>query len=112
MEVAQRVTPFRAKVYEAAAKIPAGRVSTYALVAESISCKCARAVAQALRHNPFAPQVPCHRVIASDGSLKGFGGSSSPEALGRKRALLLQEGVPFDEKGVIIDRNQIVKPLK
>lgn len=112
MEIASHpsVTPFRARVYEATCRIPAGRVSTYALLGQSIGCTCARAVAQALRHNPFAPEVPCHRVIASDGSLRGFGGSSSPEALGRKRRLLESEGVPFNDNGIIQDRSQIISP--
>lgn len=112
MEIASHpaVTPFRARVYDATCRIPAGHVSTYALVGQSIGCTCARAVAQALRHNPFAPEVPCHRVIASDGSLRGFGGSTTPEALGRKRGLLEGEGVSFDDQGVIIDRSQIISP--
>lgn len=104
------VTPFRARVYDATRLIPKGKVSTYALVANAIGCKCARAVAQALRHNPFAPEVPCHRVVSSEGALTGFGGSSAPDALGRKRDMLKAEGVLFNDKGVLIDKTLIVSP--
>lgn len=103
-----RVTPFRARVYEATRRIPMGKVSTYLLVSKAIGCSCPRAVAQALRHNPFAPEVPCHRVISTAGALTGFGGSRDADALGRKRAMLKEEGVVFDDWGIIVDRNLIV----
>jgi len=70
-------------------------VTTYQSLARAIGCGSARAVGQALRRNPFAPQVPCHRVIASDLTLGGFNGSSSPETLAKKVALLASEGVEF-----------------
>jgi methylated-DNA-[protein]-cysteine S-methyltransferase len=89
------VSPFAWKVYDAVAEIPAGRVSTYLLVAKRIGCKSARAVGQALRVNPFAPTVPCHRVIASDLSLGGFQGHRAGAALKRKSELLAAEGVRF-----------------
>lgn len=55
--------------------IPKGRVSTYGDLAKALSPpSCARAVGQAMRRNPFAPRVPCHRVIASDLRLGGFSG--------------------------------------
>ena len=51
------ITPFREKVYEYVKTIPKGKVSTYGDVAKSVN-SCARAVGQAMRHNPFAPEVP------------------------------------------------------
>jgi methylated-DNA-[protein]-cysteine S-methyltransferase len=62
---------------------------------------CARAVGNAMRNNPFAPGVPCHRVLAGDGSLGGFGGHWGEEGkfAGEKRRLLREEGVRFDGKG-------------
>ena len=54
-------------------KIPKGKVKTYKEVAIGIKMpKSARAVANACGKNPYAPRVPCHRVIRSDGSLGGF----------------------------------------
>jgi O-6-methylguanine DNA methyltransferase len=64
---------------------------TYAQVALAIGRPAAvRAVGNALNKNPFAPQVPCHRVVKSDGSLGGF--AHGPRA---KQALLKNEGVVY-----------------
>ena len=81
------------RVYRAIKKIPPGRVSGYGEVARYISCGSPRAIGQALAHNPFAPEVPCHRVVAANGDLRGFQGKE--KKLSRKRALLENEGVPF-----------------
>ena len=95
-----KLTEFQRKVYEATRQIPRGSVITYGELARRIGCKSPRAVGQALKNNPFAPEVPCHRVIAADGSLGGFFGEKSADALARKRALLESEGVKFIE-GVV-----------
>jgi len=82
-------TPFQRKVYEAALKIPRGQVWTYAEVARAIGQpQAARAVGQALKRNRWAPAIPCHRVVASDGSLGGY---TAPGGLARKRRLLREE---------------------
>lgn len=68
-----KVTLFQKKVYAATRRIPSGRVSTYAEIAKAIGQPGAcRAVGNALHNNPFAPEVPCHRVVKSDGSMGGF----------------------------------------
>ncbi len=83
------LTPFQKAVYQFVAGIPRGRTMTYAQVAVAIGRpKAVRAVGNALNKNPFAPQVPCHRVIRSDGTLGGF--ASGPA---KKKALLRREGV-------------------
>jgi methylated-DNA-[protein]-cysteine S-methyltransferase len=84
-------------------RVPRGRVTTYKGVAEAVGCGSARAVGQALRVNPFAPKVPCHRVIASDLTLGGFQGKSSGSSVGRKRAILGDEGVKFGKDGRLCD---------
>ena len=85
-----QVTPFDRKVYEAILKIPKGEVRTYGWVARTIGKpKAARAVGQALKRNRWAPQIPCHRVVASDGRLGGYSASGG---LAAKRRLLLREG--------------------
>jgi methylated-DNA-[protein]-cysteine S-methyltransferase len=67
------VPAFNQRVYEAARAIPPGRVMTYGEVAQALGDPgAARAVGQALGHNPFAPVVPCHRVLAAGCQSGGF----------------------------------------
>ena len=83
-------TKFQIKVWKYLIKIPKGEVKTYKEVAKAIKMpKSARAVANACARNPYAPTVPCHRVIRSDGSLGGF---SAPGGIKLKRKLLKNEG--------------------
>lgn len=92
------ITLFQRLVYGATRKIPKGKVATYGLIARFIGApKAARAVGNALNHNPFAPEVPCHRVVNSDGSIGGF--ALGPE---KKTALLKTEGIQV-KKGRLVD---------
>ena len=85
----KQATPFQRKVWEVTRSIPYGETRSYGWVAERIANTAAgRAVGQALGKNPLPLIVPCHRVIASDGSLGGFGGG-----LAMKMSLLELEGV-------------------
>ncbi len=71
-------------------RIPKGSVKTYKEVAIAINRpKSYRAVANACGKNPYAPKVPCHRVIRSDGSLGGFSGPGGEKT---KKKLLKKEG--------------------
>jgi len=64
---------FYKKVWLECLKIPRGHLSTYSEIARKIGHpKSARAVGQALAKNPFAPDVPCHRVIRKNGKLGGY----------------------------------------
>ncbi|MGC1479471.1 MAG: MGMT family protein [Chthoniobacterales bacterium] len=92
-------TPFQEKVYEVTRTIPRGHVVSYKTLAEAVGCRAPRAIGQAMRANPYAPGVPCHRVIAADRTLGGFGGDREGEAITRKIALLRSEGVTFDPDG-------------
>ena len=68
-------TKFQLKVCKSLKKIPKGKTKTYKQVAIGIkSPKSARAVANACATNPYAPKIPCHRVIRSDGGLGGYSG--------------------------------------
>ena len=89
------VTEFQQRVYDACQKIPVGRVATYAALAREIGCDSPRAVGRALGVNPFAPQVPCHRVIRSDGSIGGFKGETSGSPIQQKLLRLSTEGIRF-----------------
>ncbi len=101
---AKAPTVFAGRVYEIVRGIPSGCVATYGAVAAVIGSGSARAVGQALRKNPFAPEVPCHRVVRSDGALGGFFGEAGGVALDAKRRLLEDEGVGFDEAGRVEER--------
>jgi O-6-methylguanine DNA methyltransferase len=64
---------FYVKVWKACFEIPAGKVLTYKQLAEKINMpKSARAVGMALSKNPFAPIIPCHRVVRGDGKIGGY----------------------------------------
>ncbi len=66
-------TPFQKKVWKAMLHIPKGKVATYAQVAARVGKPgAARAVGNACNANPFAPEVPCHRIVASNGLLGGY----------------------------------------
>ena len=68
-------TKFQLKVWKYLQTIPKGTVKTYKQVAIAIKKpKSARAVANACGKNPYAPKIPCHRVIRSDGGLGGYSG--------------------------------------
>lgn len=70
-----RGTPFQVRCWRALLEIPYGETRTYADIARAVGCpKGFRAVGLANNRNPIAIVVPCHRVIASDGSLCGYGG--------------------------------------
>ena len=81
-----RETPFQQAVLRAILAIPPGQTWSYGEVARAVGKpRAARAVGQVLAHNPIPLFIPCHRVIASDGSLGGFG---APGGLALKQALL------------------------
>ncbi len=68
-------TKFQLKVWKYLKTIPKGSVKTYKQIATEIKRpKSARAVANACGKNPYAPKIPCHRVIRSDGGLGGYSG--------------------------------------
>ena len=84
-------TKFQLKVWDYLKKIPRGSVKTYTQVAKAIGKPLAvRAVANAIGKNPLAPQIPCHRVIRSDGSLGGYSGKGGIKT---KKLLLKREGI-------------------
>ncbi|KAM3079591.1 hypothetical protein ACMFMG_006006 [Clarireedia jacksonii] len=100
------LTPFRKLVLTTLCQVPPGHYTTYGALSTYLNSS-PRAVGNALRNNPFAPDVPCHRVLASGGGLGGFGGSwgrkgKEGENDGLKRELLRREGVRFDGSGKVV----------
>lgn len=84
-------TQFQNKVYNLCKKIPKGKVTTYKLIAEKLGTKAYRAVGTALNKNPFAPKVPCHRVVNSNGFVGEFA-----SGINKKIKLLKKEGVEIN----------------
>lgn len=99
MTADRKPTDFEMAVYEIVRTIPRGKVTTYGRITELLGRGTARSVGTALSKNPYAPEVPCHRVVRVDGSLGGFDGHTSGPRLDDKRRMLEQEGVVFRQDG-------------
>lgn len=98
LDMAQ-VPDFHQRVYAVARAIPPGEVLTYGEVARRLGEPgAARAVGQALGHNPFAPVVPCHRVLAAGGRSGGF--SAEGGALTKLRMLEIEKARFGGEPGL------------
>jgi methylated-DNA-[protein]-cysteine S-methyltransferase len=89
------ITAFQKKVYALTKKVPRGKVTSYSAIAKKLGSS-PRAVGQALRVNPFAPVVPCHRVVKADGTIGGFSGETCGKPIKRKVAMLRNEGVVIE----------------
>lgn len=87
---------FNEKVWAITMRIPRGKVTTYAAIARKLGGNAYRAVGNAMNRNPYAPQVPCHRVVGSNGSLTGYA-----FGIEQKATLLTEEGV--EVKGNRVD---------
>ena len=84
-------TPFRQRVWAALTAIPRGESRTYGDIARAVN-SAPRAVGQACGDNPIPLIIPCHRVVAADGSLGGFMHSTGGDPIAIKRWLLAHEG--------------------
>ena len=86
---------FSEKCYAILKKVPKGKITTYKALANALGTKAYRAVGNAMNKNPYAPQVPCHRVIKSNGEVGGFFSGTK-----NKIALLKKEGIPIKNKKI------------
>ncbi|KFY91431.1 hypothetical protein V500_04662 [Pseudogymnoascus sp. VKM F-4518 (FW-2643)] len=104
-----KVTPYQERVYALLVQIPSGRITSYKSLSDALNSS-PRAIGGALRNNPFAPEVPCHRCIASTGFVGGFMGdwNKAPSGINQEKKieLLRGEGVEFDEKGMLLDKGR------
>ncbi|OBT77092.1 methylated-DNA-[protein]-cysteine S-methyltransferase [Pseudogymnoascus sp. 05NY08] len=102
-----KVTPYQERVYALLVQIPSGRITSYKSLSDALNSS-PRAIGGALRNNPFAPEVPCHRCIASTGFVGGFMGdwNKAPSGINQEKKieLLKGEGVEFDAKGMLLDK--------
>jgi len=92
---------FEERVWKFMEKIPKGKVTTYGLIARKLNTNAYRAVGNACRENPYAPRVPCHRVVKSDGTVGGFGGKTSGKTIEKKIQLLRKEGVEVRNRKIV-----------
>ncbi|MFT5882334.1 MAG: methylated-DNA-[protein]-cysteine S-methyltransferase [Crocinitomicaceae bacterium] len=102
-------TVFEQRIYEAVSTIPNGRVTTYKSLAKRVGCGSSQAVGQTLKRNPFAPEIPCHRVISSQLKLAGYTGKVVGEDVKLKREFLAAEGVEFDSSGDLLDSERLIE---
>ncbi len=93
---------FNEKVWKLCSRVPRGKVTTYSEIAHALDTRAYRAVGNALHSNPYAPKVPCHRVVNSDGRLGGFGGGTK-----KKAEMLRKEGVKI-RRGRIINFYEVL----
>ena len=93
---------FYEKCYELLRKVPEGRVTTYKAIANALGTNAYRAVGNAMNKNTNIPQIPCHRVVGSDGSLTGY-------ALGlvKKIQMLNSENVQVKNNKVLDFENKL-----
>lgn len=103
------MTPLQQKTYELLKKVPAGKVTTYKALADAMGTRAYRAIGQFMKHNPLAfescddpeKRIPCHRVVASDGTIGGFMGKKTGVEITKKIALLQKEGVTVKNNRIL-----------
>lgn len=94
------MTEFQNKCYKVLKQVPKNKITTYKDLAKAIGHpKAYRAVGTAMNKNPFAPKVPCHRVINSNGELGQFAfGQEAKQVLLQKEGLIVKSGKVVDFK--------------
>ncbi len=114
MKGLQIIEDFRDEFYSLVSQIPEGKVSTYGALAEALGDKiAARAVGKMLNQNPYAPVVPCHRVVRSDGSLGGFAtGKDKKKSMLEKEGVTVKNGNVMDFKDILFSDFKSDSPLK
>ena len=98
---------FEEKVWNLMETIPRGRVTTYGFIAKKLRTKAYRAVGNACRRNPYAPRVPCHRVVRSDGAVGGFRGKTTGKTVEEKTLMLRSENVQV-KNGKVVDFEKVL----
>lgn len=99
------MSPFQKKVLFLTKKIPKGKVTTYGEIAGVLKTS-PRAVGRALRENPHPIEIPCHRVVKSDGSLGGYLGVGGVK---KKIVLLRKEGIEVKDNKIVIFNHYLMK---
>lgn len=89
----QKLSSFQQNVLHEVTQIPWGKTKSYRQLGDSLNSRAYQAIGQVLKKNPCAPWIPCHRVIASDGTIGGYMGAIQGEAINKKRQLLAAENI-------------------
>ncbi len=97
---------FNQKVWKLTKKIPKGKVTTYKEIGKALKTKAYRAIGSALKKNPYAPKVPCHRVINSNGKLGSYKGKKNSK---EKIKLLKKEGIKIKNNKIINFKKIFIK---
>lgn len=90
---------FNEKCYSILVSVPKGKITTYKNIARAIGGKGYRAVGNAMNKNPYAPKVPCHRVVKSNGEIGGFAFGSK-----NKIEMLKKEGIEIVNEKVDLEK--------
>jgi methylated-DNA-[protein]-cysteine S-methyltransferase len=96
---------FSESCYDLLRRVPRGRVTTYGEIARALNSKSFRAVGNAMNKNPYAPEVPCHRVVYGDGRVGGFA-----SGVRKKIKMLESEGVKVTN-GRVVDFDRVFMRL-
>ncbi|MBI2452133.1 MGMT family protein [Candidatus Pacearchaeota archaeon] len=84
---------FNEKCYEILGRVPKGKVTTYKEIGEALGTRAYRAVGNAMNKNPYAPKVPCHRVVKANGKVGGFAsGTKKKIEMLRKECIEIVDG--------------------
>ncbi|MCX6791465.1 MAG: MGMT family protein [Candidatus Gottesmanbacteria bacterium] len=102
------LTPLAKRTYQLLKKVPRGRVTTYKALADALGTKAYHAIGQFMKHNPYSypacpersRRVPCHRVVASDGTIGGFMGANCGGEIAKKIRMLRMEGIKITGKRI------------
>ena len=90
---------FNENCYNILRKVPRGKVTTYNALAHALKTKAYRAVGNAMNKNPYAPEVPCHRVINANGELGGYA-----QGIKKKIQMLKAEGIEINNNKINLDK--------
>jgi len=91
---------FNERCYSLLKKVPRGKVTTYKEIAHALKTRAYQAVGNAMRNNPYSPEVPCHRVVKSEGSIGGFRGEKTGKVISDKISMLRKEGIIIENKKI------------
>jgi len=97
------------KVLHLCSKIPKGKVTTYKIIAHKLNTKAYRAVGAALKRNRYAPKIPCHRVVASDGHIGGYKGKWNSK---QKLMMLRKEGIEVKNNKIVNFKGVLIETIK
>lgn len=92
------IMKFQENVWKLMKQIPKGKVTTYGQIAKKLGTKAYRAVGSVCKRNPYAPVVPCHRVVKSNGEVGNYSGSGG---IKKKISLLKKEGITVRNNKIV-----------